>query len=162
MQGTENPYAAPLANSMDVRNVEQTKKRKLFSPKQGAVGAFLLGPITGLYIIYANFSVIEDYPKRLNTIAYGSAIVIIISLLLPFIPEKFPAIFFSLMYMLPTSFLMDKYQLKKQQIIDSDAYTFQSNWMVLGIGLLGSILFLVLVLMSYILCSTLGLVPSLW
>ena len=162
MQNTENPYAAPTARAVDVHSASLAKKRKLFSPQQGAIGAFFLGPITGLYIIYANFSAMDDHPRRMNTIAYGLAIVIGITLLLPFLPEKTPSIVFSLMYMLPTSFIIDKYQLKKQQILDSDQYTFQSGWMVLGIGLLCAMLFLALMIAVFFVYSALGWIEPLW
>jgi len=162
MQNIENPYAAPTTKSIDARSDSPKRKRSLFSPTQGAVGAFLFGPLTGLYIIYANFSAMEDYPRRLNAIAYGSAIILAVTLLLPLLPEKVPGMVFSLLYMLPTRYVMDSYQLKKQQILDSEQYTFQSNWMVFGIGLLGAICFLLLVVVAFFVCAALGLVPPLW
>ncbi|MGH8110056.1 MAG: hypothetical protein ACREO1_15215 [Arenimonas sp.] len=158
----ENPYAAPASKTHDVQSVAEGEKRKLFSPTQGAVGAFFFAPLTGLYIVQANFGAMGEHVKRSNAIIYGSLLVLAITLAFPFLPEKIPGTAFGLLYMVSTRIAMDKYQLNKQQIADSQQYIFQSNWLVLGVGMLGIFSYLLVVIAMFLIYAALGLVPPLW
>jgi|GEM_PF-267805 len=162
MHDIENPYAAPVSKSRDTVASINGDVRKLFSPMQGAMGAFLLGPITGLYAIQANFAALGESARRANTLVYGTLLIIAVALLSPFLPEKMPAIAFGLLYMLPTRMVMDKFQPSKQQIIDSQEYEFRSNWLVFGIGVLGITVYMILIIAVYLGYAAMGWVPSLW
>ena len=162
MHDIENPYAAPTSKSRDSASSINGEVRKLFSPTQGALGAFLLGPITGLYAVQANFAAMGESAKRANTFVYGSILILAVALVSPLLPEKIPAFAFGLLYMLPTRMFMDKFQLSKQQIIDSLEYKFQSNWLVFGAGVLGIIIYLILIIAVYLGYAALGWLPPLW
>lgn len=162
MQEIENPYAAPNANALENKSTSSGEVRKLFSPTQGAMGAFLLGPITGVYIIQANFAAMGESVRRSNTIIYGVLFILAVALLSPFAPEKMPAFAFGLLYMIPTRWVMDKFQPNKQQIIDSQDSIFRSNWLVLGIGLVGIFGYMLVIVAVYLAYAAMGWVPKLW
>ena len=69
---------------------------------------------------------------------------------------------FGLLYMIPTRWVMDKLQMSKQQITDSEDYGFHSNWLVFGIGLLAIVVYMVIIVAVYLAYATLGWVPKLW
>lgn len=162
MNDIENPYAAPSSKSQENKVASNEKGRKLFSPTQGAMGAFLLGPITGVYIIQANFAAMGESARRGHAIVYGSLLILAVALLSPFVPEKVPAVAFGLLYMIPTRWVMDKFQMSKQQIIDSPDYGFSSNWLVFGIGMIGILVYMLVIIAIYLVYSALGWVPKLW
>ncbi len=162
MNDIQNPYAAPSSTTQETKVASNGKLGKLFSPTQGAMGAFLLGPITGVYIIQANFAAMGESVRRGHAIVYGSLLVLAVALLSPFVPEKVPAIAFGMLYMIPTRWVMDKLQLSKQQITDSDDYDFHSNWLVFGVGLLGIVIYMMIIIAVYLAYAALGWVPKLW
>ena len=162
MHDNENPYAAPGSRTLESKAVLKGRVRKLFSPTQGAMGAFFLGPITGMYAIQANFAALGDPVRRTQTMIYGSLFIIGVALLSPFVPEKVPAAAFGMLYMIPTRWVMDKLQLSKQQITDSEDYDFHSNWLVFGVGLLAIVVYMVIIVAVYLAYSALGWVPKLW
>ena len=161
MQDTENPYAAPQASSADVNAVGSGVKRKLFSPTQGAAGAFLFGPLTGLYIIQANFSAMNESTRRSQSIIYGIVATIAFALLTPFIPDKIPGVLFGLLYMAPTKAVMDKFQLSKPQIEQSEQFIFHSNWLVFGIGILAILVYLVFIIAVMFFYAAIGWIEPL-
>jgi len=56
--------------------------------------------------------------------------------LLPFVPDRFPNYVIPLLYSIAAGFVADKWQLRKQAILDSGKYQIQSNWRVFGMALL--------------------------
>lgn len=162
MHDIENPYAAPISKAQESKSASNGALRQLFSPTQGAMGAFLLGPITGVYIIQANFAAMGESARRGHAIVYGSLLIVAVALLSPFVPEKVPAIAFGLLYMIPTRWVMEKFQPSKQQIIGSHDYVFRSNWLVFGIGLVGIVVYMIVIVAIYLVYSAIGWVPKLW
>ena len=94
MNDIQNPYAAPSSTTKENKMASNGRLGQLFSPTQGAMGAFLLGPITGLYIIQANFASMGESARRGHAIVYGSLLILAVALLSPFVPEKVPAMAF--------------------------------------------------------------------
>ena len=162
MQNTENPYAAPTSKTHDVPSTAEGEKRKLFSPTQGGVGAFFFGPLTALYLVQSNFGAMALYEKRTKTITYGAIFIAAFLLLSPFLPEKIPGFAIGLVYMYITHAVIEKQQMGKQKIVDSDMYEFQSNWLVFGIGLLGLLILTVMLMIILMVYSALGFIEPLW
>jgi hypothetical protein len=161
MSDDNNPYSPPQANIAD-HQMFGGEKRKLFSPTQGGFGAFLFGPLTGLYILQANFSAMDEHVKRTNTFIYGAIAILLFTLLAPFIPEQVPAFLFGIIYMVPTRVIMENYQHNKEYISHSDRYVFQSNWHVFGMGVLGIVAYLFVLIAVMIFYSVLGVIEPLW
>lgn len=162
MQNTENPYSAPQSVIASGRSITDNEKRKIFSPTQGAAGAFLFGPLTGLYIVQANFASMSEDAKRSQSITYGMLLVVAFLLIAPFVPDKVPGFLFGLVYMLPTRAVIDKFQLSKAQILESEQYDFHSNWRVFGFGVLGIMIYLVFLIVVFAAYSAFGWIEPLW
>ncbi len=163
MHEIDNPYAAPNSKPQEIKvAVSNGVVRKLFSPNQGAIGAFLLGPLTGLFILQANFAALDEPARRGKTLVYGMLASLAVATLSPFIPENIPAVMFGLLYMFPTRYVMEKFHPSKQQIIDSPNFEFRSNWLVLGIGLLGITVYMIVIIAVLLTYMLLGWVPKLW
>lgn len=162
MQEAENPYAAPTSKAHDVALIDDGKKRKLFSPTQGGAGAFVFGPLMGLYAIQSNFAAMGEHAKKIQTLTYGAIFVVAFVLLNPFLPDKLPGYLFGLVYLFVTRAIIEKHQLTKQQIIDSEVYAFQSNWLVFGLGLLSSVILVALMVLVFFAYASFGWADPLW
>ena len=162
MQDTENPYAAPTTKTHDVSSRADGEIRKLFSPTQGGAGAFVFGPLMGLYVIQSNFAALDEHAKRMQAITYGAVFVAGFLLLIPFLPDRIPGYVFGLVYMFVTRSIIEKHQLNKQQITDSASYAFKSNWLVFGMGMLSALIMVAIMVLVFFVYATLGWIEPLW
>lgn len=162
MENTENPYSAPQSAVTSGRSVIDDEKRKMFSPTQGAMSAFFFGPFAGLYIVQNNFASMSEYARRQQSITYGVILIAAFLFITPFIPDFVPGVLFGLIYMLPTRAGIEKFQLSKAQILESEHYRFHSNWRVFGIGILGILAYLVCLIIVFIAYSALAWIEPLW
>jgi hypothetical protein len=118
---------------------------KVYSPTQVALSTFLGGPIAMVYVLKKNFEVLENKRAAQTTVIWGSLLVALVVLILPFLPEQFPNLALPLAYGYAARMVAEKYQLSKGAIVASDRFEFQSNWKVFGvsIGLLAAFVVLV-------------------
>jgi len=65
-------------------------KNKVYSPTQGALGAFLGGSLASLYFIKQNYSALNNDEAISKTLLFGGILVFAVLAVLPFLPEDFP------------------------------------------------------------------------
>jgi len=150
---TENPYAAPNSVVLDISTGEPVR---LYSPTQVACGT-IGGPVGLVYFLWANFSALGDDTGARKTLIYGAFFILCLIVLIPFLPENFPNSPFTIAYILIARKVAQKYQMTKQGISDSQHYDFQSNWRVLGFGLLCLVGSAILVLGPLLLLAAVGI-----
>ena len=114
---------------------------KVYSPMQGGLGTFLGGPLAGAYFIRANFHAMGDARRAGLATVWGIAISAVLLLAVPFLPAKLIRSFVPILNVLGVKYLIEKMQFTKDQIASSGKFTFHSNWRVVGIGLLGFLVF---------------------
>jgi hypothetical protein len=139
---SNNPYAAPEA----VLEGVASRSIALYSPNQAAMGAFLGGPVGLIYFLYRNFQTLEKPSAARNCLIIGVAVIVALAIILPLLPAKFPGTPLTIAYVVIARSIAEKYQMSKQAIIDTEQYTFKSNWNVFGMGLLcflGSVIFVI-------------------
>jgi hypothetical protein len=120
------------------------KVNKLYSPRQSTMAAFFGGPLAAVYVVRNNYTELGKEASARSAIAWGSLLVLALLLVLPFLPEKFPNTAIPLAYSLAVGQLVEKLQLSKEAIRESEQYDFESNWRVAGVSVLSLLLFLVL------------------
>ena len=143
-----NPYTTPKSN-LRTNGAAGSGGSKMFSPVQAGVAAFMGGPLAATYVLRKNFLVLGNMGGARATLTWGFILSALIILIIPFIPDWFPNSASSVIYLVVTSLVVQKYQLAKNQIIESGRYTFQSNWLVLLVIVL-AILLLIAVAVPYI------------
>jgi hypothetical protein len=129
---SHNPYATPLS---DVSGAED-KPVRLYSPVQAAFGVFLGGPAALVYFLRENFVSLGNERLAKNTLIYGAALFLALVVVLPFLPDNFPNLPFTIVFVFTAHYFVGSYQVTKQGIIESPKYEFHSNWRVFGFGLL--------------------------
>ena len=120
--------------------------KKLYSPGQVSAASFFGGPLAAIFTLYKNFVTLGNINKAKNTLVVGSLLTFLSLFIIPFLPEDFPNIAISVEYTASAASVATQYQMKKIDIAESDIYSFQSNWKVLGLSLVSIILFLCLVI----------------
>jgi hypothetical protein len=108
----------------------------VYSPNQAASGALLGGPVGLVYFLYRNFVAMGNTVGARNCLIFGALLIPSLLIILSIVPENFPSSPFTLFYVIVARFVAGKYQLTKEAIATSPEYAFQSNWNVIGAGLL--------------------------
>jgi predicted MFS family arabinose efflux permease len=109
-------------------------KTKLYSPLQVAMSAFVGGPFAGVYVLKKNFDALSDRTGSQQAMIWGSVLIVVMAVTIPFLPKKTPHYIIPLAYSVGARMIAEKYQMSKQAIHDSGQYGFRSNWNVLGIS----------------------------
>jgi hypothetical protein len=125
-------YAAPKSNLDESRSQLPIR---IYSPTQVACGT-IGGPVGLVYFLMANFEALGQQNRKKRTLIFGIIFIIALIVILPFLPDSVPSAPFTIAYIIIAKQVAEKYQMKKQDIINSDVYEFHSNWRVLGLGLL--------------------------
>lgn len=128
-----NVYATPESD-VDAKLASASRIR-MYSPNQIAC-ATLGGPVGLIYFLMANFETLKKEELRKKTLHLGIALIVALLVILPFVPENFPSITFTVFYIVIAYFVAENCQMKKKEIIESEVYDFYSNWRVLGLALL--------------------------
>lgn len=121
------------------------EKQRVYSPTQAASGAFLGGPIASVFFLKQNFRALGNASGESKALIYGAALVLLLLGVLPFLPDKFPNMAIPLATVIATRTLVEKYQVTKQTVVDSELLEFHSNWRVFTVSLACMIAFFVLV-----------------
>jgi len=130
-------------------------KEKVYSPAQTGTGTFIGGPAASVFFIAKNYSSLRDEAHFKKTILIGSISCFVLLLVIPFLPESFPKMAFPFANIYLAQHIVSIYQFKKQSIIDSEAFTFHSNWRVFLVSLLFLLLSCV-VIVAYIFVLIVG------
>ncbi len=118
--------------------------KRVYSPTQAAMGAFLGGPLASIICLRHNYKVLGNSAGENSVIRYGVVSLIVLLFALPFLPEKFPNMLIPLATIIATRSIVEKHQFTKQAIQASDAFSFQSNWRVFWIGIASLVIFCVI------------------
>ncbi|GAB3532977.1 hypothetical protein [Photobacterium alginatilyticum] len=116
----------------DMSNTQDSATTRIYTPKQVACGA-LGGPVGLIYFLWANFSILKKENHSKATIILGIVFIISLIFAAPFVPQEVPAITFTIVYVILAFFLSQKFHLNKDEIMDSEEYTFHSSFRVFGI-----------------------------
>ncbi len=134
------------------------KIMKMYSPSQVGLGSFWGGPIASVIFLRSNFRKLGKVTEARNTLIYGILFIVVLLGILPFIPDWFPNIAIPLAYCLYAKSVAEKMQLKREEIAESEEYTFESNWKVFGIGTATLLVFLVIAVGIMFGLESLGLI----
>jgi len=118
--------------------------KKTYSPIQILIATFLAGPLATAYLLKESFAAIGK--KELATQSLFACLIFtaVILVILPFLPEQTPSMVLPIAYLIPLALFLQKHYPTKQEIADSETYTFESNWKTAGVSLLATIIFAVL------------------
>ena len=144
MEGQEELLEVPKAN-MEVGGARSDAKIPLYSPTQIAVGAYLGGPLAGIYLLHANFKALSKDGAARSVLIGGALFMMVLLAVLPFMPHQFPSYVIPISYTLAARGIANGYQMKKPDIATSDKYSFESNWKVTAASILGLLILIVLV-----------------
>jgi hypothetical protein len=103
-------------------------------------GAFLGGALVAVYFLYRTFKAMKQGTFAFRTLIGGSAFILAVMALLPFLPSRFPNIGIPLAYTLAAKEIENRFPMKKKGIVASDQYQLVSNWRVAMEILLGFVI----------------------
>lgn len=132
--------------------------RKILSPTQIAGGSFWGGPIATVYYLRKNYISLGKVDYAQKTLIYGIIFLTCLLGIIPFLPEKFPNLLIPMIYCLSAKQIASATQMEKEQIEQSEEYTFESNWKILGVGILTLLLFMIIAIVVMFLLDASGLV----
>lgn len=132
--------------------------QKVYSPTQAALGGLLGGALASTYFIQQNFKTVNDTELVKKTNRYGTLVIVLILMMLPFIPENFPNMIIPFIIGFSTKTVIEKFQFKKEDIINNDDLDFHSNWRVFFISFISMIIFTVVAISFLLIIDTLGIV----
>ena len=128
---TNNPYAAPEAELG-----AETGTCPIYSPGQVAAGAFIGGPVGLIYFLRENFVTLGNVQQARQSLIWGVVLIVALLVILPWLPDKFPGITFSIAYVVAGQQVAKTQQLTNEAIDASTHYMKASNGRVFGKGLL--------------------------
>ena len=137
MEEAQSPYAPPKSDISSVPENQGPGVKKVFSPAQGCLGAFLGGALPGAYFVTMNFLALGNRKRaRLTTIVGG--ILVVSSLLWHLLPrEELLNSSIKIVYAVAAWLVIGRSQFTKPQIVASKTLTFHSNWRVARVVLVG-------------------------
>jgi hypothetical protein len=133
------------------------KQIAIYSPIQVFAGAFLGGPIAAVYPLWKNFQALGKDSLARQTIIWGSVLVLAIVASLPFLPENLPNAILPAIFGGVAMVIASQFQLKKQEIQESNEYGFASFWRVAAVVVLSLIAVFVLIIAFLLILWALGL-----
>jgi hypothetical protein len=132
-------------------------EKEVFSPQQVYVGAFLGGPIAGVYLIKKNFESMLNQKAATLTLMCGSLAVIALTMLIFVLPENIPNMLIPLLYSGLAAGIAWHYQVSKEEAEVNPEYTFISNWSVAKIAVISFVLYAVLLVAFLFAFGALGI-----
>ncbi|WP_198300892.1 hypothetical protein [Cellvibrio sp. PSBB006] len=151
---TNSPYLPPQATLTTPTN-SNAVPTLLYSPTQAACGT-IGGPVGLVYFLWKNFRSLNNESAAKKTVLYGGFFIIALTALIPFLPENIPNTIFTIAYIITARHVAEKHQMSKQAIKDSPLHDFQSNWRVLGVGLLCLIASAIIIIGPLLLLAMIG------
>jgi hypothetical protein len=146
VEETQNPHAPPVSENLIASEKQGLHVKKVFSPAQGSLGAFLGGPMAGTYFVCMNFLALGKRKLAWLATICGAAIAAATTLWDLFRPEAMLSssiVIFIAPAVIAWS-IIARAQFTKAQIAASNTLRFHSNWWVAGVALLGLLIFAVL------------------
>ncbi|HTE41888.1 MAG TPA: hypothetical protein VK629_13765 [Steroidobacteraceae bacterium] len=112
------------------------KTKKLYSPLQAWTAAFVGGPLAAIYVLKSNYAEMgwEDWARF--ALRCGYVFVGVLCVIVPFLPERFPNVIIPVAYTIAAWQIVERHQLSKEAITQSEHFDFQPNarvaWVCLG------------------------------
>ena len=100
------------------------EKLKLFSPFQVACASFFGGPIAAVYALKKNYEVLGQPKEARETLTAGIVFIILLVIVLPFLPDKFPN------FAIPAGYTSAAYAITKRFQLPKPGSNFEAQ----GIG----------------------------
>jgi hypothetical protein len=110
------------------------EKKRFYSPTQAAVASFFGGPGAFVYTLWSNFRALDKEKEARQVLLAGTAFLLVVFAIVPFLPEKFPNYVIPISYTVTARLIVEKYQLSKRAIQESERFGFASAWNVFGIS----------------------------
>jgi hypothetical protein len=139
---------------------DAANKIQIYSPTQVATASFLGGPFATIFVLKKNFDAFGDRAHSKQTLLWGALFIVLLLVVLPILPDKFPNMVIPIAYTVTARELAKKYQMTKQAISESEQFGFRSNWNVLGISIGFFIAFLVIFLLWFLGLQAAGLIKT--
>ena len=159
MTDQSNPYTAPEALLVpDGLEISTESPAPIYSPLQVRLASFIGGPYAAVYTIYQNFKQLGDARGMQLTLYIGIAFNVILFVLLPVIPEKFPKQLIPLIYSWAAGWVASSKQLTKDQINESPKYHRRSGWNVTAVILISIIAFCLITFPLLFLLNNFGVI----
>jgi hypothetical protein len=137
---SRNPYQVTKATL--IAKSETVEPNRLYSPRQATMASFFGGPFAAIHVVRSNYKELGNDASFRAALLWGALFVVILLLVLPFLPEKFPNTALPVAYSLAVGQLVEKHQMTKDAIQASETYEFHSNWRVAGIAAVTLLIFL--------------------
>ena len=131
-------------------------KKKVFSPTQAALGAFIGGPIASVYFVKQNYESLNNPALANKVLTFGGAVVVAIVASLPFLPDNFPKMLIPLLTVVLTRVMVEKYQFSRKDVIEDDKLVFHSVWRVSAIAVASFCIFIASAMSFLIIMDLLG------
>ena len=141
VEETQNPYAPPKADILIAPEKQGPGIRKVYSPAQGSLGAFLGGPLAGTYFVCMNFVALGNMKRAWLATVLGAAIAAAATLWHFFIRDIALGGSIRVAYAAIAWFAIAHAQFTRSQIVESRTLSFHSNHRVAGVTLLGLVVF---------------------
>jgi hypothetical protein len=137
VEDAQSPYAPPKSDISIVPEKLGPGVKKVFSPAQGCLGAFLGGALPGTYFVTMNFLALGAMKRARLTIIGGGILAISALLWHRLLPEGLLNGSIRIVYPVTAWLIIGRSQFTKPQIVASRTLTFHSNWRVAGVVLVG-------------------------
>ena len=124
------------------------------------MASVLGGPLAAVYVINKNFQTLENRQRASASFHWGMAYLTLTLILMPLLPEDAPSALFPLMSAVVVHQVVTKYQLTRQDILQSDVYERHSNWHVVGMCFIAALVFVLVILLWLSLLTALGIVSK--
>tara|TARA_B100001142_G_scaffold104453_1_gene106476 strand:+ start:225 stop:722 length:498 start_codon:yes stop_codon:yes gene_type:complete len=134
----------------------------LYSPRQIEIAIVLAGPVCTIYMLVKNYNILEQYEFSRNVKYLGSFLFLSLLVAIAYIPYDIPNGAFQASCLIFVWAILKKYHMTKDEISDSSALDFRSNWTVVLVTLLGLIITLgigTIVSILVIIAADVGLLP---
>ena len=151
MEAQDNPFATPRAE-LELQGEQRVTKVAVYSPTQAAVGTFFGGPLSSVYFLFSNFKAMRKGRAALLTAAVGFLFSALLPPLIIYKSDKVPSYAIPVICLLTVKGVMNGWQMKKADILASNAYGFRSNWSVVLAALASCVAFLVLFWIELMIC----------
>lgn len=138
--------------------VNRQPRGHLYTPSQAGFLTFMFGPLAGVWILKTNFDVLGkvEYSKRTIVNGIGATLFLFVGSLL--LPKKFPAYIIPIFFSFFTSFVVRRFQLTREAILESEEFAIESSWKGLKVGLLALVCSFVVFVLIVALFTSLGLI----
>jgi hypothetical protein len=147
VEESQNPYAPPKADNTSAPPSDLRTGAKMFSARQAWGGTLLGGPLAGAYFIRVNFVARGERKRAAIATFLGVVITLAIVAVVPFMPERLPHSIIPIAYSMAAWSIVEQLQLSKAEAAKTPLH---SNWRVVGVALLGFVLFLFLIGLEFL------------